>query len=128
MSELILWKDPENKKIDPELFSTKAENWAKSLGEDRSINKQTQLRRFFDEILRLNTNASVPDADWDVILPYVHMLIAKAVYAQGRRLVSKDFVGLMKSGIKQINNKSDLHVFTQFFESMMGYYKLYGPK
>lgn len=124
-----LWKDKANKKLEPTLFSVTAEKLAKDIGaEGANINKSSQLRRYFDEVVRLSTQAKAKDADMDLILPQVHMLVAKVVYAQGRKLVSPSFVEMMKSGINQINDKNDLQVFANFLESFMGFYKLHGPK
>lgn len=126
---ITLWKDKANKKLEPTLFSETAERLAKEIGsEGNNINKSTQLRRYFDEVVRLNTQAKAKGADMDLILPQVHMLVAKVVYAQGRKLVSASFVETMKSGISQINDRDDLQVFTNFFESFIGFYKMHGPK
>ncbi len=126
---ITLWKDKESKKLEPTLFSVTAEQQAQAIGsEGNNINKSTQLRRYFEEVVRLNTQAKAKGADMDLILPQVHMLVAKVVYAQGRRLVSSSFVEMMKSGINQINDKDDLQVFANFFESFIGFYKMHGPK
>lgn len=131
---ITLWKDKANKKLEPTLFSVTAEKLATEIGNDgrnRDItgdNKSTQLRRYFDEVVRLNTQAKAKGADMELILPQVHMLVAKVVYAQGRKLVSSSFVEMMKSGINQINDKDDLQVFANFFESFIGFYKMHGPK
>lgn len=136
---ITLWKDREKGIVEPTLFSTTAKEWADKLGKEskivkEKINKQSQLRRFFDEVVRLNDMAKnrqspVPMA---LVLPSLHMLIAKASYAQGRDLVSPSFVELMRGSIEQIkddgNGRKDLQVFTNFFESLMAFYKLYGPK
>ena len=129
MDSIKLWKDRDKKKIDPELFSKTADKLAQKIGqEDRHKNKGTQLRRFFDEIVRLNSQAQAEGSDWDLILPMVHMVVAKAAYAQGRKLVTQSFVDLIKGGISQVKQKDDLQVFTNFLESFVGFYKLYGPK
>jgi CRISPR-associated protein Csm2 len=131
---ITLWKDKANNKLEPTLFSETAEKLATEIGNDgrnRDItgdNKSTQLRRYFDEVVRLNTQAKAKGADMDLILPQVHMLVAKIVYAQGRKLVSSSFVEMMKSGINQINDKDDLQVFANFFESFIGFYRMHGPK
>lgn len=126
---ITLWKDKARKKLEPTLFSVTAEQQAQAIGsEGNNINKSTQLRRYFEEVVRLNTQAKAKGADMDLILPQVHMLVAKIVYAQGRRLVSSSFVEMMKSGINQINDKDDLQVFANFFESFIGFYKMHGPK
>lgn len=125
--ELILWKDREQKKLDPELFSTKAEAFARQISTEasRTMNKGTQLRKFFDEILRLNMLAQAKNADWNLILPQVHMVIAKTAYAQGRRLVSKSFVDHVRQGIEQIDSPEDLKIFSNHMEAFMGFYKMY---
>lgn len=128
MAVIELWKDRENRVLDPLLFSTIADEKAKSISqEDRNRNKGTQLRRFFDELIRLNSQAQQRGADWNLILPQLHMMIAKAAYAKGRKLVTDSFVTLMQDGIYQIENKDDLKIFTNFLESFMGFYKAYKP-
>lgn len=128
MDGLQLWIDKKDHKLDPRLFSDTAERYAKELGrQGRNQNKNSQLRRFFDELSRLNDRAQSGQDDWGHILPYAHMLIAKANYAQGRKLVTSDFVHLIQDGIKQIEDKEDLKIFTRFFESFMGFYKVHGP-
>jgi len=124
---LQLWKDRDRRHPDPALFSSKAEEFARKISNEanRQRNKGTQLRKFFDEILRLDTLARAQGADWDLILPQVHMVIAKAAYAQGRGLVSESFVNHIKEGINQIEVKEDLHVFCNHLEAFIGFYKLY---
>ena len=127
---ITLWKDRENKKVDPLLFSEKAEDLAKQISESgkKKINASTQLRRFYDEVNRLNSQAKNQNADWDAIFAQVHMIVAKVAYAQARELVSKDFVTLMKALIRQVKTREDLQVFTAFFEAFMGFYKVYRPR
>ncbi len=122
-----LWKDRAEKKLDPELFSKQAEAFAlKISGEATSkTNKGTQLRKFFDEILRLNTLAQAKDADWNLILPQVHMVIAKTAYAKGRNLVSQSFVNHVREGIEQVESPEDLRIFSNHMEAFMGFYKMY---
>lgn len=131
MGSINYWKDKSNKTINPKLFSTEAENLAKAIASDNDrsnkVNKRTQLRKFFDEVLRLNTLSRSNPEDWDNILPYVQMLTAKVAYAKGRDLVSSQFLDFMKSGIEQVENPHDLTVFSNFFEAFMGFYKQHGP-
>jgi len=123
-----LWKDPAKKVIEPLLFSEVAEKLAKEIGsQGTSINKGTQLRRFFDEIIRLSTMARTSQSEWEHILPHVHMVLAKVAYAKGRKLVSDEFVGFMKTGIEQIKRKEDLQVFANLFEAFTAFYKIHGP-
>lgn len=126
---ISFYKDKEKRVLDPKLFSTTAEQWAKKIHESGGgkSNKRTQIRKFYDEVVRYNTLAKVNPGDWDNILPYINMLIAKAAYAKGRNnLITEDFVGLMKDCVEQIRDPRDLDVFANFFEAFMGFYRQYG--
>ena len=128
---ITFWKDEGKRVIDPKLFSEHAENLAigiaKEAERNRRVNRRTQVRKFYDEVLRLDSLAqSFPD-DWDNILPYVHMLTAKAAYARGRDLVSEQFVSFIKDSIGQIKQTNDLKLFSDFFEAFMGFYRKHGP-
>ncbi len=132
---LRLWKDREKMQLDPRLFSDTAEEWAKKIAKEakegkKEKNKNSQLRRYFDEIVRLNTAAQHGGEEnmKYKVLPQIHMIIAKVVYARGRDLVTDSFVNMMRDGINAIENKADLQVFKNFLESFMGFYKVYGPK
>ena len=131
---ISFYKDKEKRVLDPKLFSTTAEQWAKKINESGGgkFNKRTQIRKFYDEVVRYNTLAKVnkeDKKDWDNILPYINMLIAKAAYAKGRNnLVTEDFVGLLKDCVEQIRDPRDLDVFTNFFEAFMGFYRQYGDR
>ncbi len=125
-----LWQDKENKVLDPALFFQTAEKMAEDIDRDGKAdrgekNKSTQLRRFFDELVRLNIQAQAKKEDWVMIKPRVHMIVAKAAYAKGRNLVTQKFVNLIRDGISQVDSLEDLQVFTNFFESFMGFYKSY---
>ncbi|KAF0155753.1 MAG: csm22 [Syntrophaceae bacterium] len=128
------YKDPTGRLLEPTLFSEKAEKLAKEIHaaglNDRQRlerNKRTQLRKFYDEVVRLNSIASnrTNAEAWDNIIPYVNMLIAKTAYAEGRKLVTGNFTAFMKDSIGQIRGREDLAVFTNLFEAFMGFYKQY---
>lgn len=119
------YTDKEKRTIKPDLFSECAERWAKKLPDQR-LNRRSQIRKFYDEILRLNSLVKRDQRDWDGILPYVNMLIAKVTYAWGRDLVSDDFVNLMRKCVEQVKTPEDLEVFATFFEAFMGFYRKYG--
>ncbi|NLA75015.1 MAG: type III-A CRISPR-associated protein Csm2, partial [Deltaproteobacteria bacterium] len=57
---------------------------------------------------------------------YVNMLIAKAVYAEGRKKVTGEFVTMLKNCINQVHKAEDLDLFANFFEAFMGFYRKYG--
>lgn len=132
MEKIQLWKDKETRKIDPGLFSEQAEKLAKLLADDceksrKKFNKRTQIRKFYDEVVRLNLEAKNRAVGWDNILPLVNMITAKAAYAKGRELVSDNFLDFIRDSVKQVDQPEDLAVFANLFEAFYGFYKLYCP-
>lgn len=130
MVDVTFYKNAQTRAIRPELFSKTAEELAKAFaGSDERVNKRTQIRKFYDEVVRLNTLArqTKDEAAWDDILPYLNMLIAKAAYAQGRKLVTEDFVEFIRKSISQITIAKDLDVFASLFEAFMGFYRKERP-
>ncbi len=129
--EITFWKDKESRKIDPELYSTHAETLAKKMADDnrksRRVNKRTQIRKFYDEVVRLNAITAGRPKEWDNVEPLAHMLVAKVAYANGRDLVSKGFATFIRSSIGQVKKPEDLSLFANFFEAFMGFYRLHGP-
>jgi len=127
--EIAFYK--EEGKVNHELFSTIADEWAQKLAEEQerypSVNKRTQFRQFYDEVLRLDAEIKRLPDKWDDILPAIHMLSAKAAYANGRKLVSKTFMTFIQSSIKKIDTPKDFQIFASFFEALMGFYRLHGP-
>lgn len=125
---ISFYKDEDKQILNPVLFSGAAEKLAKEIYDSgrKKANKRSQLRKFFDEIIRLNTLSKSNPGDWDNILPYVNMLIAKAAYAQGRGKVTQEFVDLIKGCIDQVHKDRDLDVFASFFEAFIGFYRKYG--
>jgi CRISPR-associated protein Csm2 len=136
--EMRFWRDKSKKLIDPELFSSKAEEVARAIyGEQQAsrgrANKPTQIRKFYDEVVRFGaTMQGLPEEqqrdEFERMLPYLKMLNAKAAYAMGRDLVSKGFKDLISASLNQINDKDDFDAFAGFFESFMGFYKFYDEK
>jgi CRISPR-associated protein Csm2 len=114
--------------INPKLFSDDAEKLALEIHESgeraRGKNKRTQLRKFYDEVLRLN--ALTKAESWENVLPYVNMLVAKSAYAEGRGHVTPEFTVFLKESINQVEKPEDMGVFANVFEAFMGFYRRYG--
>jgi len=131
MQKIELWKDPGKMTLEPELFSKTAEDLAREIGEEskhsKGTNKRTQIRKFYDEVVRLTSLAKSRPEEWQNILPMVHMITAKAAYARGRNLISSSFMDFIRNCISQVNRPEDLNVFSNFFEAFMGFYRLHGP-
>lgn len=124
--------------LDPELFSTKAEKMAEEvfsgqLRTNEKANKPAQLRKFYDEVLRFDgmlksLSSEKQKEEFEKLLPYLKMLNAKAAYAMGRDLVTKEFKDFLSQSLLQIKNKDDFDIFAGLFEAFMGFYKYYDKK
>ena len=127
-----------NDRLDPDLFSAKAEKMAEEVfnGQLRTngkANKPTQLRKFYDEVLRFDgmlksLSAEKQKEEFEKLLPYLKMLNAKAAYAMGRDLVTKEFKDFLSQSLNQIKTKDDFDIFAGLFEAFMGFYKYYDEK
>lgn len=131
--EIVFWKDKAKKIVEPELFSSKAETLAEKVynGHKRSkekANKPTQIRKFYDEVMRFGSILKTSPNEFESILPYVRMLNAKAAYALGRDLISAEFKEFISDSLKQIKDRDDFDVFLSYFEAFMGFYKFYVEK
>ena len=130
MEKIEFWKEKSSRVVDPYLFSRKADAFAKQVfdeGGERK-NKPSQLRKFFDEVSRLNMRAKTKTNDWKTLLPLVHMITAKSAYATGRNLITLSFHNFIKQSVDQVETPDDLDIFALFFESFIGFYKAYRPK
>ena len=115
-------------KLDPDLFNIIAKDAAQKVasGGDR-VNKATQLRKFYDEIVLWDNKVLLHPEKFDEYLPFIRMLNAKGAYAKGRNLVDENFVGMLNNGLQQVNSAETLHTFKLFMEAFMGFYKQERP-
>jgi len=118
------------KVINKDLFDCVAQNAAKSISEaKKELNKPTQLRRFYDEIVMWDQKLTTVSDDkrraekFSEYLPFIKMLNAKVAYAKGRNLVDINFVQLINHCLNQIDSYQDLKYFKLFMEAFMGFYK-----
>ncbi|MDL1866481.1 type III-A CRISPR-associated protein Csm2 [Betaproteobacteria bacterium PRO4] len=105
------------------LFSDDAENIAKLLNLDPSKNKPTQIRRFYDELVGWQERIGNDDKKFKDYAAFIHMLNAKAAYAQGRKLVTQEFADWLRGCIAQIDSPRTLNHFRLHFEAMLGFLK-----
>jgi len=126
------WEDRDKKIIKADLFSEQAKKIAEEVfsEKDNKKNNPTQIRKFYDEILRLDGILKTLPVERQVeefnkLLPYLMMLNSKAAYAEARELVSKKFREFMGKSLSQIRTKDDFDAFAGLFEAFMGFYKYY---
>jgi CRISPR-associated protein Csm2 len=116
------------KPLDPELFNSKAQNAARSVrGDDDRVNKPTQLRRFYDELVLWETRTTQQPEKFDEYLPFIRMLNAKAAYAEGRKLVDRTFVSLLQHTLAEVKDAETLTACKLFWEAFTGFYKQERP-
>jgi CRISPR-associated protein Csm2 len=115
---------------DNELFNKTADSWAKKIGTGKGGVQNTQMRKFYDQVLNLENKAKHMDEEnfKSELLPFVKMLNSKVAYAStrnssGGKIVNKAFVEMMNSCINQVESKKDLNTFKLFFEAVIGFHK-----
>jgi|SRR5690625_1122349 len=127
------------KNISKELFSIQADECALAVaqaggGARGRMNSPTQLRRFYDELEMwysqvFNKNGfEERTKKFNDILPFIHMLIAKVAYSEGRNHVERTFRNLFSGVIKQIDTVDDLRNAKLFMEAFLGFYRLHRPR
>ncbi len=126
------WENREKKIIKADLFSEQAKKIAEEIfsEKDTKRNNPTQIRKFYDEILRIDSILkSLPEEkrseEFKKLLPYLLMLNSKAAYAEARELVSRKFREFINESLSQIKTKEDFDALTSLFEAFMGFYKYY---
>ena len=132
LRQRILLVPPAGGSLAPELFDEVANEAAEIISGEAT--KTSQLRRFYDELLRWDekVNHGDPEGSKDRLrqhIPFIRMMNAKAAYAKGRRLVGTSFVHMLHRCLEQVNDEpAALHNFRVFFEAFMGFYKLHRPQ
>jgi len=103
------------------LFDEEAERFAKQLCGDDRVNKPSQLRRFFDQLVQLDDYLAQKPEEYARLEPEIRMLNAHAAYAKGRKLVSDVFKSQFQTLIRAIECPRTLHNARLFFEATLGY-------
>jgi CRISPR-associated protein Csm2 len=116
-------------KIDPKLYSDVAEEMARGVaGDNRAKNKPTQLRRFYDELVSMQSKVGKDKEEFERQQPFIQMLKAKVAYAKGRDKVDDNFVKLLGRVVDQAIDAGTLKQARLFMEAFMAFYKVYVPR
>lgn len=133
--------------IKVDLFDKEAQNWAKEIARDEKKMGYSQVRKFYDELLRIQESIereilSDPHNDshkrnvYLKYLPEIRMLKAKAYYSINRKNIkmSRKFYDFIRYNIdyvtKDIEKYTDdiiekslkkFEIFVKFFESVVAY-------
>jgi CRISPR-associated protein Csm2 len=118
-------------KIAATLYSDVAEATAKEVATQlggRDVNKGTQLRRFYDELVMMQGKVGNSAEDFLAQEPYIQMIKAKVAYAMGRKKVDANFDKLLRHVIDEAKDHKSLAQAKLFMEAFMAFYKVHGPK
>ena len=108
---------------DSELFNEKAHQKAKLFSQAIRMNKPSQIRRFYDELVNLQERIGISDDKFKELEAFVRMLNAKIAYAQGRGLVDDAFATWFSECLKTVNTSKSLGYFRLHFEAVLGFLK-----
>jgi CRISPR-associated protein Csm2 len=120
----------------PSLFDTDAKAAADELnakavdkhGRDSGKNKTSQIRRFYDELVGWHERVGDDLDRFKECEAFIKMLNAKAAYAQGRGLVTREFVDWMRDCVRQVDDPTSLKHFRLHFEATVGFLKELRPR
>ena len=119
------------KDVDPRLFSDIAKKAAEACSNRKDVNKTTQLRRFYDELVMWHDKVSSAKTSQEQaerfkeLEPYIQMMRAKVAYAKGRNLVDDTFYKLFDQVIDEVSDAGTLKNARLFMEAFMGFKKYF---
>jgi len=107
-----------------ELFNGEAESVANKLNQAPGhMNKSTQIRRFYDELVGWQERINGDDEKFKQYEAFIKMLNAKVAYAKGRKLVDEQFELWFRDCIKTTTSAKALDHFRLHFEAVIGFLK-----
>ena len=119
VSQLKFSADP----VSGDLFDSVARAIAEELGNDDRLNKPTQIRRFYDELVGWQQRIKGSEEAFKKYEAFVRMMNAKVAYAKGRKLVDANFEYWFKESIKAASSARALDHFRLHFEAVLGFLK-----
>lgn len=111
------------------LFSKVAEDAAQLVSAKRGP-KQSQHRKFYDEICMWDNRCQIAQENFEQHLPFILMLKAKVAYAKGRGHVNNEYESVINRCLGELEKKPEpetLHNLKLFMEAFTGFYKVHGP-
>ncbi len=121
------WKDKANKIPREDLFSDLAAKIALQTNQNGAgkNNKPTQIRKFYDEILKFKKDLLLDKTLFDKKLPYIKMINAKFAYSCARKHITKECKEFFIDCINKIKDYDDFILFSDFFEAFIAFYRQY---
>lgn len=112
-------------RLDPQLFAAIAESKARTIASCGDKNKSTQLRRFYDELVKWHAKIGRSKAEFEAQQPYLYMLKAMVAYARARDHVDHNFETLFRHVIDQCVCPTTLGQAKLFMEAFMAFHKVH---
>lgn len=110
--------------LDPNLVEGQSLEWAKSFLRDKKPLTMSQLRKFYGEVLNIETKKKA-GTDFRHLLPLIKMMKSKAAYAYsngGRnQKIPKSFKKFIELMVDAVNKPEDFDAFKIVFEAVVGY-------
>lgn len=120
--------------LSPYLFSKVAEDAAKHVNQTdkdrRGPPRQSQHRKFYDEICMWDNKCQIDPKNFGQHLPFILMLKAKVAYAKGRKHVNDQYESVINHCLSELEKKPEpetLRNLKLFMEAFTGFYKVHGP-
>ena len=88
---------------------------------DRSANKSTQLRKFYDYCIRLRDMMKYQNLSFSTVESDLKRLVPFVQYAQSRKRVTPLFVDFITENMNAIHNEADFRAFLKHFEAVIAY-------
>lgn len=111
-----------------DMFDNVAEGIARTL-ESREQNKASQIRRFYDEVLRYAVkhqgtgDPGRDEASFQRDLPFIRMICARVAYAKERGHVDDNFLRFIQDCMRKVKSAKDLQMFKTMFEAVIAFSK-----
>lgn len=110
------------------LFSEVAENAANLVHGFGRRPKQSQHRKFYDEICMWDNKCQSDSKNFEQHLPFILMLKAKVAYAKGRGHVNAQYERVINHCLGELEKKPEpetLRNLKLFMEAFTGFYKVH---
>lgn len=119
------YTDPEKEKLKKEYIVAYPRQIADALERDgkREANKRTQIRKYYEYLLRVRDKLNLKDGDFEAIEADLAELFPKATYAQTRQVVSGLFVDFIRENLEAVQDARDLRAFVKHFEAVIAFMK-----
>lgn len=115
------FEDDEKKILKVEYITKYSEKIAKDLQVGKDLNKSSQLRKYYDFVVRIKDRLKYNTFSFKELLPEINRLNGYVTYAEGRKKVSKYFVNFISKNTQSIKTQEDFKAFATHFEAIIAY-------